>query len=227
MLIKLTCVHIGLFGVVRVQGFAVGERLYHRMPRQLQRMVVDVVPHHKFAEREQPKHGFVEHVPSWPRHDGIAHDGHHLPHVHAIAVGGQRRQPWHGQLELLLDHLDECHIDDRFLAPRANDVIAARVPDEINRYHQNGSISRLDAAVGLIPLEYAQRQKQRIGSILFECDTRCAVYVLEHIDRLSVREIATEPFVFQLIDDKWLPLLLHQCRVVDAMFVWQETTLCR
>ena len=132
-------------------------------------IVVNVVPHHEFIEREQSEEGLFHDVPPGHVADGIADGADDSFHIDAALVGGQWVKRGQIDVELLFQQFKYGDVDDGFFVARPDKVVAVGFADDVDGHQDDGGKAGLLAAVVLVPFQHAQGHEQRVGAVLFEC----------------------------------------------------------
>ena len=154
-------------------------------------MVVHIVPHQIFAEREDAEDALFLHVPPLLLLQGLTDDGEDESHVHTMVIGRQLSEFGDIDLIVLPEEFHQRHVEHNLLVAGA-DVVAAFLIHHLHGQHQHRRIVGLLALFRLIPAQRSDGHEKRVGTRLLNRVAGRAVDILEHTFRLRFREIGVQ-----------------------------------
>ena len=119
----------------------------------------------------------------------FANGGKNTFHIHAMVVCGKGIQHTQIDLELLFQQLYQGSIDDGFFVTGSDDVVCARLPQDIHRHQQYRGIAGHDTLVVLVPFQHTDGEEQRVRTILFQRVPGGTVNELHGCSQLRLTEI--------------------------------------
>ena len=166
-------------GLIATQSAAGDQRLNDRVFRDKAEVLVDVVPHHELAEREEPKEAAVLYLPARPACDLRADSREDPVDVIAALVHRELAEPLHGDAELGPEVLEKRGVDVHVLVTPAEDKGPCRLPYELHREEEKGRLTGYDALLRLIPFQGAEHDEERVGAVLVKRVAALAVEMCE------------------------------------------------
>ena len=148
------------------------EVLYNAVGLQLLGAVLQVFPHQILGEREQAEMGLLDHFPMLDFSDREPERLQHALDIHTAFIHWQGFQPRDAQLEIGLEELQQCRVDDGFvIVARKPETGPHRLPLKRDRDQQNRrQVAALRAFV-FRPAQQAERDVKRVGTALLQAGT--------------------------------------------------------